>query len=162
MALDSIAGRLLGLEIFRGLAPAQVERIAREAERMIFRDGQTLVAAGTEGDGALVIIAGRAMALADADTGRSARQIEPGSMIGELAMLTEHHIGVTVVADGDVRAIKVVRETLHANMQEDPALAAHLHARLVARLQRVALELRMIDERLAAAGGQAGDLLQRA
>ena len=151
MAIDTIAMRLLGLEMFRGLDADQIERIAREAERLIFRDGQRIVEAGSVCDGAIVIIAGSARALADAERGLEERRIVPGSLLAETAMLTEHQTAITVVADGDVRAVKIVRETLHAAMQDDPAIAGHFAERLAARLQRMAIELRMIDERLAAA-----------
>lgn len=151
MAIDTIAQRLFDLEVFRGLAPAEVERIAREAERIIFRDGQTIVAAGTDADGAFVLVAGRAMALADPSRGTAAHAIEAGSMLAESAMLTEHRVGLTVVADGDVRAIKITRELLHAMMLEAPEIAEHFVGRVAARLTRVAIELRLIDERLAVA-----------
>jgi CRP-like cAMP-binding protein len=151
MALDAITDRLLGLDIFRGLAAPQIERLAREAERLIFRDGQKIVEAGAESDGALVIIGGRAHALADPAHGLDEFTIEAGSMLGEIAMLAEHKSAVTVVAEGDVRAVKVIREILRRHMEEDAELAGHFHERLAARLQRTALELKMIDERLAVA-----------
>lgn len=152
MALDAITSRLLGLDIFRGLAPLQIERIARDAERLIFRDGQKLVEAGSESDGAIVIIAGRARALAEPLHGLEELSIEAGSILGETAMLAEHRPLVTILAEGDVRAVKVAREALQLHMQEDVAVAEHFHERLAARLHRTALELRMIDERLAVAG----------
>jgi CRP-like cAMP-binding protein len=151
MALDAIAGRLLGLDIFRGLASSQIERIARDAERLIFRDGQRIVEAGAESDGAIVIIAGRARALAEPAQDLEEFAIEPGSMLGETAMLAEHKATITIIADGDVRAVRLLREALWRHMEEDPSLAEHFHDRLVARLQRTALELKMIDERLAMA-----------
>lgn len=151
MAIDTIAGRLLGLDMFRGLDAGQIERIAREAERLIFRDGQRVVEAGKPLDGSVVIIGGRARALADPERELEARAIEPGSLLGETAMLVEHQSSVTVVAEGDVRAVMVMREALHTQMQDDPAVAEHFAARLASRLQRMAVELRMIDERLAVA-----------
>lgn len=151
MALDTIASCLNDLDVFRGLSPAQLERLAREADRIIRRDGQPLIEAGAMGDGALVIVSGRALALADPDRGFEAMTIRPGSMLGEAALLSEHHYNLTVIADGDVRAIKISRATLVENMRDDPSLAEHFQARVAARLSRVALELRVIDERLAAA-----------
>jgi CRP-like cAMP-binding protein len=159
MALDTIVSRLMALEVFRNLTGEQLARIAREADRIVFRDGHTLIEAGGDGDGALVIVAGRGSVVEDQERGTAARIVETGSMLGETAMLTEHQHGLTVVAEGDVRAIKITREALLKMMQADPALAAHFHERLLARLQRVALELRMIDERLAvAAAGPAQPL----
>ncbi len=150
MALDLIGDRLQRLDVFRGLAPEQIERIARDAERLIFRNGQKILDAGSDGEGAVIIISGYATALADADAGLDAFEIEAGAMLGETAMLTEHQFRVTVVAAGDVRAVRINRAALLAHMHEDPTLAEHLHGRLTSRLQRVAVELRLIDERLAA------------
>lgn len=150
MALDLIADRLQRHEAFRGLESEQIERIAREAERLIFRNGQKMLEAGCDGDGAIVIISGYATALADPELDVEAYEIEAGAMLGEAAMLSEHQFRVTVVAAGDVKAVRINRSTLLAHMQEDPTLAEHFFCRVVSRLQRVAVELRLIDERLAA------------
>lgn len=150
MALDLIADRLQRLDPFRGLSPEQIERIAREAERLIFRDGQKMLEAGGEGEGAIVIISGYAKASADPELDMEAYEIEAGTMLGEAAMLSEHKFRLTVVAAGDVKAVRINRATLLAHMQEDPTLAEHFYSRVASRLQRVAVELRLIDERLAA------------
>jgi CRP-like cAMP-binding protein len=151
MALDLIAARLVHLDIFRGLSQAQVQRIAREAERMVFRDGQPLIKAADDGDGAILIVSGRAKALGDAELGLEEQELEAGSLLGEAAMVTEHRFRLTVVAAGDVRAVKLTRMAMQAHMIDDPGLADHFRGRIAARLQRVIVELKLIDERLAAA-----------
>lgn len=151
MALDLIAARLSRLELLRGLSPDQLRRVARDAERMVFRDGQNIITGGEPGDGAIVIISGRAMIMPDTELGIEAEHVEPGSMLGEGAMLTEHTYRLTVCAVGDVRAIQLTRAAMHAHLLDDPDLADQLHGRLANRLQRVAFELRLIDERLAIA-----------
>jgi CRP-like cAMP-binding protein len=151
MALDLIAARLSRLDLFRNLTPDQLQRIARDAERMVFRDGQKIIAAGETGGGAIVIVSGRGMIMPDEELGIEAEHVEAGSMLGEAAMLAEHVYRLTVCAVGDVRAIQLTRDALLANVQADPDLAEQLRSRLANRLQRVALELRLIDERLAAA-----------
>lgn len=155
MALDVIAGRLMCLDVFRGLSPAQIERMAQDGERMLFRDGQKIIEAGEDGEGAIVLIAGGARILEDPESGIEERGIEPGSLLGETAMLAEHQFRITVVATGDVRAVRLARSVLRKQMEEDPGLADHFHARLANRLQRVAVELRLIDERLASASQMA-------
>jgi CRP-like cAMP-binding protein len=152
MALDLIAARLSRLDLFRGLTSIQLQRLARDADRMIFRDGQKILTAGEDGDGAIVIISGRAVVLADPELGGEVEDVEAGSMLGEAAMLTEHTFGMTVAAVGDVRAVQLTREALYAHLQDDPELADRLRERLANRLQRVAVELKLIDERLAVAG----------
>jgi CRP-like cAMP-binding protein len=145
MALDAIVAPFLRLEIFQGLKPLQITEIARRAERIVFRPGQIIVHARAPGDGAFVIVSGEAVALSGT-AGRVEREpIEPGSLIGELAMLTEHDYNVTVVAQGPVRALKITRDALRAQMLDDPGLAEHLSARISARLRNIAEELRRID-----------------
>ena len=78
--------------------------------------------------------------------------IEPGSLIGELAMLIDHVYGATIVAEGRVHCLKILRSALYEQMQADPALADHFSSALVARLTQVALEMRKIDRLLAAPG----------
>jgi CRP-like cAMP-binding protein len=75
--------------------------------------------------------------------------IESGSLIGELAMLVDHDYAITVVARGSVRALKLVRETMHEQMRDDARLAEHISAKITSRLAGLADELRRIDSRLA-------------
>ncbi len=150
MAIDTIAGCLAELDAFRGLDVERLERIAREADRIIYRDGQVIAEAGAEGDGAVLIVSGEARAEAP-DGGASWGLVSAGVLIGEMAMLTEHVFAVGVVARGDVRAVKIGRAALLELMRADPVLLDHFQSRLVERLSRLALELRLIDERLAAA-----------
>ncbi|MEZ5818821.1 MAG: cyclic nucleotide-binding domain-containing protein [Hyphomicrobiaceae bacterium] len=152
MALDLIVARLSRLDLFRGLAPEQLARLARDADRMVFRDGQAIIKTGEDGDGAVVIVSGLGQTRADAERGVEAEDVETGSILGEAAMLTEHQHQVTVVAVGDVRAVQITREALRAHMMDEPALADHFRLRLANRLQRVVVELRLIDEELASAG----------
>lgn len=150
MALDTIAETLTALDLFRGLDPEQLARLAREAERLLIKAGQPLLSAGADGEGALIVVAGSAKALPDPEISFPGEDVGPGTMLGETALLVEHRHRLTVVAETDVRAIRIRRDTLFERMQADPSLAAHFQARLAARLSRLALELRLIDERLAA------------
>jgi CRP-like cAMP-binding protein len=161
MAIDTIASSLLALDVFRGLTAAQIGRIAATADRMIFPDGHVMARVGDVADGAIIVVHGSASIRDDGTTVQSGLVIETGSMIGETAMLTEHHYGATIVARGVVRAVKIGREPLLEQMRSDPALREHFVRRLTSRLSRVALELRLIDERLAG-HGQAAPAAARA
>jgi NTE family protein len=155
MAIDTIVSQLAALEVFRGLEPEWIERIARSADRIIHRGGQTIVEAGSTGDASVLIVAGRARALARPDMAFPGSEVGAGTLIGELAMLTEHQFALTVVAVDEVRAIRIAREAVHRLLKDDPALAEHFQARLTSRLLRAALDLRLIDERLAEASARA-------
>ena len=141
MSKDALIAPLMRVALFQGLKPLQITEIARNAERIVFRAGETITELGAEGDAAFLIVSGSAVCLGAAD--RDA--VEPGSLIGEMAMLIEHAYGSRVVAQGNVRALRLTRSALHEQMLADPTLAQHLMTRIVERLNAVADELKRID-----------------
>ena len=168
MATDQLVLALQNLEVFRGLGEDQLAEIARRAERIVFKPGQTVVEAGHAGDGAFLLVAGDAEVMPDdardnarnvARSGSGGGQaIEPGSLVGEMAMLIEHEYRITVVARSSIRALKITRAQMQAHMLAAPSLAEHFVGRVSSRLSRVAVELRRIDQMLALAAepGPAG------
>jgi CRP-like cAMP-binding protein len=149
MAMDALIKPLLRLEIFQGLKPLQITEIARQAERIVFREGDIIVHSGASGDAAYVIVSGEAVCLKRSGTNVRAEPIEAGSLVGELAMLVEHDYSITVVAKTPVRALKLSREAMHGQMRDDRHLAEHISGKITARLTKLAAELRTIDSRLA-------------
>lgn len=144
MSIDALVAPLLRVELFQGLSPLQLTEVARRAERIVFRPGDTITQADTPGQAAFLIVGGAAVW-----TGQSAADatepIEIGSLIGEMAMLIEHEYGATIVATSTVRCLKLRRETMHEMMLEDRWLAQHLAGKMAARLRRTASALREID-----------------
>ena len=122
MSIEAFAARLRDLELFRGLEPEQLMAIARNMERIVFKPGQRLLEAGGVGDGAFVIVSGDAETLPLYEDEQPV-SIEPGSLVGEMAMLIEHQHKIGVIARGPVRALKISRSALHKLMLEDGALA---------------------------------------
>jgi len=148
MAIDKMVAPLLRVPLFAGLKPLQLTEIARQAERISFRADGTITKAGVEGDGAYLIVAGQATRMPEAASAARPEPIETGSLIGELAMLTEHVYGATVVAQGRVHALKITRAALREQMSADPRLADHFTNLLAERLAQVAAEMQRIDEML--------------
>ncbi|MBX9591358.1 MAG: cyclic nucleotide-binding domain-containing protein [Hyphomonadaceae bacterium] len=149
MAIEHVIAPLLRVPLFADLGPEQLAEIARQAERIAFRRGSTITKAGTPGDGACLIVSGDAVRLPDAGSRAAPQPIEPGSLIGELAMLVEHTYGATVVAQGRVHCLKITRAALHEQMEADPSLADHLLGILTARLTQVAEDMHRLDSVLA-------------
>jgi putative ABC transport system ATP-binding protein len=152
MAIDQVLASLLRVPVFSGLKASQVTEIGRRAQRCAFGCGETIIAAGEPGDAAYLVLSGEA-GLRTAP-GRWARlqPVEPGSLLGELAMFVEHAYNSTVVAQGWVDCLKLERSALHAQMREDPDLAHRLARVIRDRITRVASELQEIDELLASIG----------
>jgi len=152
MSMDALSARVVRLELFRGLTPLQITEIVRRAEKVVYKPGQTLIAHGEQGDAAIIIIAGEAIRTKApmAPPGRE-EPVEPGSLLGEMAMLMETEHSSTVLARSPVRALRISRETMHAMMREDSGLAEHFVAKVTRRLHGIAAELRKIDVVLAEA-----------
>jgi CRP-like cAMP-binding protein len=148
MSIDALVAPLLRLEIFQGLRPLQITEIARQAERVVFKDGQVIVHSGTPGDAAYVLVSGDAVCRRRNASRAATEAVETGSMVGELAMLIEHEYAVTVVAKSTVRALKITRESMHDQMRDDVRLAEHLSAKITERLKRLSAELRRVDNAL--------------
>ena len=144
MALDKVVAPLLRVPLFAGLKPLQLTEIARQAERVKFRSGDVITQEGTLGDGAYLIVSGEAERRPQPGSFELAEPVEPGSLIGELAMLVEHVYGATVVALGRVHCLKLTRAALTEQMRDDSALARHFERVIEGRLAHVAAELRRI------------------
>jgi CRP-like cAMP-binding protein len=149
MPIDKVVAPLLRVPLFVGLKPLQITEIARQAERIAFRAGSTITRSGTVGDGAYLIVSGEAVRMPEPGHAAQPEPIEPGSLIGELAMLVDHVYGATVVAQGRIHCLKILRTALYEQMQTDEALADHMINVLSARLRQVAADMRAIDEMLA-------------
>jgi CRP-like cAMP-binding protein len=155
MAIDALVAPLLKIALFQGLRPLQITEIARRAERIVFKPGQVIMEADRAGDAAFVIVSGNAARTKGPDVGPSPEPIAAGSLIGEMAMLVETEHSSTIVATSPVRALKITRSAMYEQMADDAALAEHLVAKITARLQSLATELRKIDQSLAPDDGSA-------
>ncbi len=149
MAIDALVQPLRCVALFHGLRPLQITEIARRAERIVYRPGDTIIAEDEEGDAAVLIVSGDAVQISGPEHDGMPIAIEPGSLVGEMAMLVETQHSATVIARGQVRALRITREEMHEQMQNDPAVADHLMHKIAGRLSHLANELRQIDESLA-------------
>jgi CRP-like cAMP-binding protein len=143
-ASDSFVAPLLRVPVFQDLTERQLIEIARKAERVMFRIGQPVIKAGDAGDGAYLIIVGDAERR---EPGLSVEQsyVETGSLVGEMAMLVDTEYSTTVIAKSAIRALKITRAALYAQMERDPDLAAHFVAKVASRLRAFTEELRRIE-----------------
>jgi CRP/FNR family transcriptional regulator, cyclic AMP receptor protein len=155
MAIDRLVAPLLRVPLFAGLKPLQLTELARQAERMKFQRGDVITKAGEPGDGAYLVVSGLAEHVEPTDPAAAAEPIEPGSLVGEMAMLVEHAYGATIIARDRVLCLKITRAAVRAQMLEDAALARHFERRISERLSRVVDDLRRIDGILAACGSDA-------
>lgn len=150
MAIDAIVQPLLKLEIFQGLKPLQLTEIARRAYRVVYRPGDVILREHADGEAAIVIVSGDAVRVSGPSLGEPAEHVPAGSLLAEMSMLIETHHTSTIIARTQVRALRIMRAEVHAQMAEDAALADHFVRRITARLSNVLDELRAIDGAVAA------------
>jgi CRP/FNR family transcriptional regulator, cyclic AMP receptor protein len=164
MAIDKVVAPLLRVPLLVGLKPLQLTELARQAERVKFRSGDIITRAGALGDGAYLIVSGEVERVPEPGSLDLPEPVEPGSLVGELAMFVEHVYGATVVARGRVHCLKLTRAALHEQMCEDATLAQHFASVIDARvtfaaeeLRRIALELNGGDTPAASEGPPASE-----
>ncbi len=167
MSITPLFTPFLKVALFQGLKPGQITKIAQNADRITFRDGDKILVAEREGDAAFLIVSGQVQRLdpskqnldnnepneTDHQTADRQSQIittPTGTLLGELSMLIDGHFhSATYIAKGTVRAFKLTRTAIHAQMESDPDLADHFVQIIARRLHAVADELRQIDQTLA-------------
>lgn len=153
MAIDAFVKPLLRIPLFQGLKPLQITEIARRADRIVYRPGEVIIAENSVGDAAILIISGEAVRLSGPadETEPQELSLPEGALLGEMTMLIETDNSSTIIARTTVRALKISRAEMHAQMADDPTLADHFVTKISGRLIGIAAELREIDEALAGA-----------
>jgi CRP-like cAMP-binding protein len=148
MAIDDIVASLRRIPLFADLKSMQITEIGRRGRRCSFDAGDVITMAGEPGDGAYLILSGDAGCRSGPGDQGALVPLEPGSLVGELAMFVEHDYGATVVARGTVDCLKLERHTLNDQMYADPDMARRISDVIRGRLGEIAAQLQVIDSLL--------------
>lgn len=159
MAIDSNVELLGDVALFEGLQPDLLFKIASKGQKVFFDAGETLVEAGEKCTKGLLILSGTVETRPLADSVLSPETFEAGTLVGEMAMLTEVEASMDIVARERVRALAIDRNGLYALMDDEPDIAFHLSDRVTERLIDFANDLRSLDVRLAALELSADDTI---
>jgi CRP-like cAMP-binding protein len=149
MAIDALVLPLLKVPLFQGLKPMQITEIARRAHRIVYRPGDVILTANAGGDVAVLIVAGEAVRTSGPGASHTSEPVPQGAMLSEMAMLIETESSSTIIARTTVRALRIMRSEMLAQMAEDPALADHFIERISGRLSEFVAGLKEIDRSLA-------------
>ena len=123
--------------LFAGLPRRHLRRVAGLADEVRFRDGRVIVEAGLPGSTFFVIAEGNAKVYrSKVPTGRAVARLGPGDFFGEMALLDGGPRSATVVADGELAAVRLSRSAFRKTIQREPSLALSIMAELAARLRR--------------------------
>jgi CRP-like cAMP-binding protein len=144
LSLVERASLLRGVPAFADLPSEHLRLLAEVAEEVEISAGETLMAAGSEGDQLYVLVSGQvALEERRGAAGSVARiaTLGPGAAVGEDAVFDGglHVLSATAVTDCRLLALR--REVLLALLEEQPALARTLIAWLSARLRETSSKL---------------------
>jgi CRP-like cAMP-binding protein len=116
--------RALGqMPVLAGLPQAELEQIATRAHALIFEAGEVIVPEGEEGLGFYFITEGHARV---SRSNREVAVLGPGEFFGEVSLLEGTARNASVVADGVVTCIGILRSFFRPLLAANPRLALRI------------------------------------
>jgi small-conductance mechanosensitive channel/CRP-like cAMP-binding protein len=146
---------LRGVAAFEVLTEAELGVLAAQLKPTPFLSGELMTRQGTTADWLYIVYAGSAEVrlYSGADSYRVVSTLGPGSVLGEMGLLTGEPRTATSVAAGEVRCYRLDREGFRGVLTSRPEIAASIAALLAKRK----LELADARDKMA---GEAGSALK--
>ncbi|HET7235949.1 MAG TPA: Npt1/Npt2 family nucleotide transporter [Actinomycetota bacterium] len=120
------------IPLFATLEPAELSQIAEIADERVYADGEVIGTEGEMGDEMHVVLEGTVRVVrGDAET--IARR-EAGEIVGEMAVITMAPRVASLIAEGDVRTIRIGQREFEAMVRERPEIALGVMRVLAERL----------------------------
>lgn len=134
------------IPLFAGCEPAHLQMIAFSAERVELPKGRFIIKQGEKGAAAFLILQGKAEASVEeeGDT-RPVASLDPGSFVGELAMIADLPYSLSVTASEKVTAARIPRELFMRVASEFPEFGVKVQAALSNKLDASVSELRQVQ-----------------
>ncbi len=153
MSLDQDIDLLSRVALFEDFQAEHLRLLAFGAERRSFDPGAVIFHCGAAADCGYVVAGGTVELKADdPDDSELIGRYGSGSLIGELAMISNVSRNATAVAQDQVELIRITRSLFRRMLDEFPELASLLHARIsnsvqnfVTRLERIQRDIDRID-----------------
>jgi HEAT repeat protein len=120
------------IPLFSALEPAEVQRVAAIADERTYADGEVVGAEGELGDEMHVVLDGT-VGVVRSDGEMIARR-GAGDVVGEMSLITRSPRVASLIAEGDVRTIRIGRREFEAMVRERPEIALAIMRVLAERL----------------------------
>lgn len=120
--------------IFSELTPRQLRRVLKDTEEYVYMDGATIVSEGNTSEQLFVILEGDVRVLRN---GRTVARMSAGDFFGEISLLDGGPRTATVVADGPVRCLVLLRREFQEILGDMPLVAAKTLRSLATRLRKL-------------------------
>ncbi|HYG72875.1 MAG TPA: cyclic nucleotide-binding domain-containing protein [Actinomycetota bacterium] len=123
------------IPLFSALEPAELQRVAAIAGERTYADGEVIGVEGDVGDEMHVIVDGT-VRVVRGDTAIARRG--PGDIVGEMAVITKEPRIASLVAEGDVRTLRIEHHAFEGMLRERPDIAIGVMRILADRLSAAA------------------------
>ena len=133
---DELLDRLRGVEILTPLSDAAHESVATAARVHFYGKGETILRSGAAGDSMFVVHGGTvSVRLADDSPQgwHQVAQLGPGSVFGEMALLTGEARTADVAAVTDVVAFEIGKDALQPILSDHPEFASAMADKVASR-----------------------------
>ena len=135
------------IPMFAKMETSKLKLLAFASEMVSFQDGDTVMCAGDNADVAYVIMQGAVDILAETDSGpKVVSTLSENQLIGELGLLNNTPRIATLVANGELRAMKITDEMFFRLLRENSEVALDV--------------IRMLSDKLAKSHSKVEDLEQ--
>jgi small-conductance mechanosensitive channel/CRP-like cAMP-binding protein len=127
---DELVEQLLQVDILSPLTPDARMQIAAAARVDSYSRGETIIRRGEEGSSMFIVHDGSVAIRVD---GKEVTRLGPGSVVGEMALLTGETRTADVVAVTDVIAAEIDKSALEPILRQHPDLAHAISAKVISR-----------------------------
>ena len=124
---------LRSIPFFADLEAQDLSAIVRTGERVLFEPDTAIVETGDPGDAMYVVLSGKA----EVDVGGRYHVLEPGSIFGEMALISSKKRMATVKAVEPVEVLKVPAVGFRDFLLHHPSVAVAMLTSMVDRLREV-------------------------
>jgi CRP/FNR family cyclic AMP-dependent transcriptional regulator len=125
---------LAGVPLFSDLRKRDLQRLAKQADELVFEAGERIVEEGMLGETLFVVLAGHGLVVRK---GAEVGEVLPGDFFGELSALDGGARTATIVADTPMRVLRLFRRTLVELIHDDPQLSLKLLDGIVRRIRQI-------------------------
>jgi len=153
MSLDDDIAFFRQVPLFAALDKEAVRILAIGAETRTYQNGAVLFYAGDLADGGYIVLDGTLSLASGSYVEEAERVIGPGTLVGELAMLTDMVWQFTAVAREPVSVVRITRNLFRKMLEGYPATAVTLRDVIVRRLDEWQGELNTVKKLMEKGGG---------
>jgi small-conductance mechanosensitive channel/CRP-like cAMP-binding protein len=131
--------RLARFDLFKPLSPVQLESLAATARTAVYAPGEAIIRQGDPGTELFAVERGRVEVVVALENRPPLRValLEPGAVVGELALLTGEKRTATVQALAECEVIVISRNAFKQVFDTNPELVERLTQRLAQRMDQL-------------------------